>query len=295
MADIRLKNKTIEIGVDFQGAEMKSLKRLDTEKEYLWCADPKYWGRTSPILFPFIGSLKEKQYRYENRDYPMGQHGFARDKRFQLLSQTEDEVWFFLEDDEDSRSRFPFRFRLEIGYRLQDNGVSVSWRVVNPGETELYFSIGAHPAFNCPLGEEQQTDCGIRFQTADGKNLKDFSCTVLGENGLVTAKKEKVELQDGILPVREDLFDIDTFIIEDSQVKKVSLVNAQGKDYLTVTFAAPVVGIWSPPGKQAPFICIEPWYGRCDGEYFKGELKEREWGNSLAPGGVFEADYQIIL
>lgn len=295
MADITLKNKTMEIGVNFHGAELKSMKKLSTGMEYLWCADPAYWGRTAPVLFPFVGSLKNKTYRYEGKEYGIGQHGFGRDRDFKLLRQTEDTLWFGLSDDEETLEKFPFHFQLEIGYQLLENGVKVLWKVKNTDDKELYFSIGAHPAFNCPLGDGKPTECSIRFQNKDGENIKEFSRTVLGQAGLVTDRYETVELQDGDLKITEHLFDIDTFIIEDNQVQKVSLINPEGEVYLTVTFDAPIVGVWSPVGKNAPFVCIEPWYGRCDCENFDGELKDREWGNTLAPGACFEVSYEITV
>lgn len=294
MADIVLKNETVEIGVNIHGAELKSLRRTDTDTEYLWRADPAYWNRTSPVLFPFVGGVRDGVYRHEGTEYRIGQHGFARDRDFTLISQTEDTVWFGLSDDEESRRVYPFSFHLEIGYQLFENGVKVMWKVENPGEGKLYFAIGAHPAFNCPLKDgEKQTDCAIRLQDKEGKNLTCFVNTIFGQGGTVTRAREAVKLQEGILPVTEGLFDYDAKVIEDSQVQKVSLLNGEGEEYLTVEFAAPLVGIWSPPKKRAPFICIEPWYGRCDSEAFEGELKDREWEQALEPGGSFQAEYKI--
>lgn len=140
-----MRNESLEIGIDLLGAELKSLRRIDTDTEYLWGADPEYWGRTSPILFPFVGRVKNGIYRHEGKEYRIGQHGFARDREFTLLSQTADTVWFVLEDDEASRQVYPFAFRLEIGYQLLEDGVKVIWKVSNPAENVLYFSIGGHP------------------------------------------------------------------------------------------------------------------------------------------------------
>lgn len=97
------------------------------------------------------------------------------------------------------------------------------------------------------------------------------------------------------MQITGDLFDGDALILENHQAREVSLVNPAGEIYLTVSFDAPLFGIWSPPKKQAPFVCIEPWYGRADHEKFQGELDQREWGNELAPGETFEASYQIRI
>lgn len=297
MADVVLKNEKVEIGVNLHGAELKSLRRIDTDTEYLWCGDPAYWNRTSPVLFPFVGGVKNGVYRHEGTEYQMGQHGFARDRDFTLISQTEDTVWFGLGDDEESRRIYPFAFHLKIGYQLMEDGVKVMWRVENPSEKDtLYFAIGAHPAFNCPLKDgDKQTDYAVRLQDKDGRDLSCFVNTIFGKGGTVTRAREAVKLQGGILPITETLFDYDAKVIEDDQAQRVSLLNGDGEEYLAVEFAAPLVGIWSPPKKKAPFVCIEPWYGRCDSDVFEGELKDREWEQMLEPGEVFQAEYKIVV
>ncbi len=296
MADIILKNETVEIGINLHGAELKSLKKRATKTEYLWCADPEYWNRTSPVLFPFVGGVKNGIYRHEGKEYNMRQHGFARDREFELLSQTEDTVWFVLEDDSKSREIYPFAFRLEIGYQLLTNGVKVMWKVINPADTTLYFSIGAHPAFNCPLyAGEKQTDYQIALKRKDGSYLSKYRNTIIGQDGTTTGEYEEVALENGICAITETLFDHDAKVIEHEQVQQVALLDRAGKEYVVVTFDAPLVGIWSPPKKQAPFVCIEPWYGRCDCRTFEGELKDRKWEQKLLPGEIFEAEYKITI
>ena len=296
MAEIILKNEVLEIQVNLHGAELRSLKDRKSGTQYLWNADPKYWGRTSPVLFPFVGSVRDKKFKYNGAEYPMNHHGFARDMDFVLVSQKEKEVWFALDSTEESYQQYPFRFRPEIGYRLVENIVTVMWKVKNTDEKEMYFSIGAHPAFFCPLKEgDRQSDYCLAFWKGDGSRPETFCNTVFGQGGLVTADKKDYELQDGLLPITEDLFDGDALVIENHQLQRVALLDGEKEEYLAVEFDAPLVGIWSPPKKQAPFVCIEPWYGRCDREGFDGELRDREWGNTLKPGGEFTAEYRIVI
>ena len=296
MSDVILKNENLKIEVNLHGAELKSLYKMNTDTEYLWCADPAYWNRTSPVLFPFVGGVKNGVYRHNGVEYKIGQHGFARDREFTLVSQTEDTVWFALEDDEKSREIYPFAFHLEIGYQLLKDGVKVMWKVKNPAETEMYFSIGAHPAFNCPLHEgECQTDYSVCLQDREANRMLSFVNTIFGQGGTVTTEHETVELEYGALPITEHTFDNDAKVIENSQVQRVALRNGKGEEYLAVEFDAPLVGIWSPPKKNAPFICIEPWYGRCDSEIFDGELKDREWEQVLEAGEEFSAEYRIVV
>ncbi|MCM1125739.1 MAG: aldose 1-epimerase family protein [Lachnospiraceae bacterium] len=289
MAEYELKNEKVSIRVHSHGAELKSLKKLSTGTEYMWKADPQFWGRTSPVLFPFVGSLKNKEFKTKGEVYPMSQHGFARDMEFELISKTEKELWFELKSSQETLPKYPYEFVLKLGYQLLDEGVEVLWQVENPGQEELPFSIGGHPAFNCPIeAGKSQTDYQI-YLDAKGEIIS----TRIGEKGLATNHKDIYELKNGYLPVTENLFDKDALVIEHDQAKEVSLCLADGTPYLTVTMEAPLFGIWSPPRKNAPFICIEPWYGRCDHEDFDGELADREWGNILAPGGVWKRAYQI--
>lgn len=290
MALFQISNDKITIQIDSMGAELKSLKELASNREYMWNGDPQYWKRISPVLFPLVGGVKGGIYRAEGREYTMGQHGFARDMEFQLKSQVAHEIWFTLESNEDTLEKYPYPFVLELGYELADTTVIVKWRVTNPAKECMYFSIGGHPAFLCPVMKgTKQSDYCIRF------DKKDQVVSSRLDNGLVSGETVTYKLQNGILPVTEHLFDGDALIIEHDQAHAVSLVTPDGRDYLTVEFDAPLFGVWSPPGKQAPFICIEPWYGRCDNADYVGDWGAREWTQVLHAGESFEADYRITV
>lgn len=290
MALYELKNDLIAIAVDSHGAELKSLKKLADGTEYMWCGDAKYWGRTSPVLFPFVGGLKDKEYRTKGKTYSMNQHGFARDMEFTLLSQAEDEIWFVLKSDEETLAKYPYEFVLKLGYRISGAKVEVLWQVENPGDEVLPFSIGGHPAFNCPIDEgAKQSDYILDFG-----DVEEVVSTRIGESGLVNGCMDVYGLNDGKLAITENLFDHDALVIEEEQTNVTALCRKDGTPYLKVTMdGVPLFGVWSPPGKQAPFICIEPWFGRCDSEFFDGTLEEREWGNTAKPGEVWKASYTI--
>ncbi len=291
MAVYELQNGEIAIAVNSMGAELKSLRKLSTGTEYLWQGDPAFWGRSSPVLFPFVGKTDRGEFRTKGKTYSMTQHGFARDMEFDLLSKTEDEIWLVLKDSEATREKYPYGFTLKLGYRLLDGGVEVLWQVENDGDEELPFSIGGHPAFYCPIDEgAAQTDYLIAFDAGEK-----VVSTRINEEGLALDETDVYSLKDGILPITEHLFDHDALVIENGQAKKVALCRGDGKAYLTVTMEAPLFGVWSPPKKNAPFICIEPWYGRCDRVGYAGDLKDREWSNLLAPGQVWKAAYQVYV
>lgn len=284
-----LENDKLKVTINHFGAEICSIVKKETAVEYVWNADERFWKRSAPVLFPFVGSLKNGEFLYEGKAYAMGQHGFARDMEFSLVSNNGSQAWFSLSSDDTTYEKYPFAFTLEIGYVLTDNTVKVIWKVINEDEKQMYFSIGGHPAFMCPLDAEgRQTDYYIEFDS--DKNLR---YSKLSENGLVYKKDNILATNGGRMQITEGLFDEDALVVEDGQAHRISLCKPDGKPYLTVTFDAPLFGLWSPAKKNAPFVCIEPWYGRCDSETFTGTLEEREYGNSLEPRADFEATFEI--
>ena len=286
MAEIIISNERCSAVINYHGAELKSFKK--DGKEYMWNADPKYWGRTAPVLFPFVGAVNENKFRYNGEEFEMGQHGFARDMDFELVENDDTSCVFYLSADEDTLEKYPMWFELYIKYELKGTQLLIGWDVVNSADEMLEFSIGAHPAFNCVL-----SDSAIRIKY-EGNPVGSFTNSVFGK-GLLTGKLENIKLDDGVMMLDEHSFDGDAYVIEESQVDEVELLDKSLHKILSVKFTSPVVGIWSPPGKNAPFICIEPWYGRADREGFKGELKDRDWNNSLRPGEHFMVNYVIEL
>ncbi|MED9903936.1 MAG: aldose 1-epimerase family protein [Lachnospiraceae bacterium] len=290
MALYTLENGDIRIKVDSYGAELRSLVDVKTEREYMWCGDAAYWGRISPILFPVVGSYRNGESRYRGKVYKLPQHGFARDMEFMLTEQTKEEIWFCLTDKENTWENYPFAFSLELGYRLAGRRVEVMWRVSNPAEDNLYFSIGGHPAFAVPKREPDKINGYIAFGGVESITVRKI------KDGLAVDALKEIGLEPGgILPVTEETFAEDALVVEDGQTGRVQLLDEKKKPFVTVDFDAPLFGVWTPSDKNAPFICIEPWYGRCDREDFTGSLKEREWGNALAAGESFEASYTIMI
>ena len=287
-----LKNDVLTVQVSDHGAELHSICK--GTQEYLWQADPKFWARHSPVLFPIVGSVWEKLYRVDGTVYELGQHGFARDMDFVKVSGTDTEVFYRLESDEETLKKYPWPFRLEIGYKLNGNSIDVIWRVYNPGAEDMYFQIGAHPAFYYPDYNPETEERGyFSFDKSDG-----LECIHIKEKGCVDAEtKYPLEIpEDGLLPLRKDTFDvIDTIMLQDSQIGRVTLHRNDGTPWLSLKFTAPVVGLWSPPTKNAPFICIEPWYGRCDRAGYAGDYREKDWVNRLEPSKEFEGIYTIEI
>ncbi|MBO4396671.1 MAG: aldose 1-epimerase family protein [Eubacterium sp.] len=284
---VELSNDTIQAVFDTHGAELKSLKK--NGREYMWNADPAYWNRTSPVLFPFVGAVCGGEYRYHGYTYPMGQHGFARDMEFEIAAQTNTSVSFRLDSNAETLDVYPFEFELTIIYSLNNNKLQVSWLVKNLDNKQMYFSIGGHPAFMVKT-DERGTFSGnyLQFDSHETLIATDFA------DGLVQDATHEIKLdEDGCMAIDEHTFDNGVHIIEHDQVQKVSLLDSDKKPYVTLEFSTPIVGIWSPEKKNAPFLCIEPWYGRADAAGFNGDLQERKYEQSLEPGEVFRGGYQM--
>ena len=291
-----LTNGQVSIAVSADGAELCSLRK--GEKEYLWQADPIYWKRHSPVLFPIVGSVWENRYRIAHKEFALSQHGFARDMEFRLLSQTEQEVWYELTENEQTLSKYPFAFSLQIGYRLEGSSVEVLWKVTNPasrnGGCTMPFQIGAHPAFYFPDYETEPSHRGY-FSFGGARNLNYILISAKGCVDAGTHYSLSLD-EEGLMPLDVHSFDRDAFILEDGQVKEVTLHDVNRCPVLRLRFpSAPLVGLWSPPDKNAPFVCIEPWYGRCDRAGFEGDYTEKDWVQLLKPDEIFEGGYTIDL
>lgn len=288
-----LSNTLLTLTIDSAGAEVHSLKNNRTGHEYIWTADKRFWGRHSPILFPLVGQVCEGKYRMDGHEYQLGQHGFARDCEFTPVEDCpENEAWFILESSSDTLKLYPRRFRLEIGYRLDDVRVTVMWRVTNLDDRDMSFHIGAHPAFNYP--EFNTSDAIHGFLMTDRQN--NLTTQRLGDKGCILPGEDTIILDSHfMLPLTADTFAIHkTIILANNQIRRVSMLDKNRSPYLTMLFNAPVTGLWSP-SPDAPFVCIEPWWGRCDSENFSDDFARREYTNTLKPGAEFNAEYMIII
>lgn len=290
MALHTISNNCLVVTISDLGAELQSVKSSDG-KEYLWQGDAAFWGRRSPILFPFVGAEVNDTYRFEGNSYTMPQHGFARDCEFTFVEKEGSRIVFSLESSEATRENYPFDFVLKVEYSLLNNELLVKWTVENTGEGKMYYAIGAHPAFNLPE-EIAREDCYLMLD-----KMPQTLTTISGRYAdKEVPVKEAVSIQaNRTIRLDKDLFKADALVFENSQVHSVALCDDSYEPFVEVTFDAPVVGIWSPYKEGCPFVCIEPWYGRCDGVGFDGELSEKPWMNVLEATESKEYKYTITI
>lgn len=289
---ISLSNNEVTLLISEHGAELHSIKA--DGQEYLWQADPKFWNRHSPVLFPMVGRVWNNEYRHGGRTYSMGQHGFARDMDFTLVLLNDHEATFRLQSSEETLTRYPFAFCLEVSYVLRGRHIAVVWTVRNTGTETMHFQIGAHPAF---LYRDFDASTGLRAYLDFGPHVRSLTYISPTEKGCTPCEPHTLTIEGGEMEINTSTFACDTYIFDHSQLNAITLKDRQHRPYLMMNFQTPLVAVWSPSATKpdVPFICLEPWYGRCDRVGYSGELADRDCMNHLLPGRVFCEGYSITL
>lgn len=287
----RLENSSLAIEICDFGAELSKLYSKKYNMDFLWNGDSKYWGRKSPVLFPIVGRLKDNEAIIDEKTYVINQHGFARDNEFKLTNKTKKSLTYSLLANEETKKKFPYDFELNIIYTLNEDAVEVRWNVKNNDSKDMYFSIGAHPAFNVPFNKEDNLeDYYLVYETQ--KNVEEF----ILHGPFIKGKKNLDKLDR--TPITAEMFKNNALVY--SGVDKVSIHTKNNEMSVALNFKDfPFVGIWSPYYETtksiAPFVCIEPWYGIGDLENSNKNFKNKLGINKLGSKEKFKTSYQIIV
>jgi galactose mutarotase-like enzyme len=274
---ITLSNPTLTAQISALGAELVVL-RDEEGRDLLWNGDPAFWTGRSPLLFPIVGRVRDDRIRVGGVEYPIKPHGFARTSPFEVIEATDTICRLRLGSDASTRAQYPFDFRLEVTYRLDEATLAVSASVLNEGPREMPASFGFHPAFRWPLpygGAREAHE--IRFEAPETAPIRRPQ-----SDGLLALAPEATPVKGDRLPLHDGLFRNGALVF-DSLASRSVRYGVPGKRSLTVSFPdMPHLGIWTKPG--AGFVCIEPWQGHADPEGFEGELAEKP-GIVLIPAG----------
>ncbi len=290
MSVYQLQNNQFTIKVNSYGAELCSAISNKTNIEYIWQADATFWPRHAPNLFPIVGKLKGGQFTYQNKFYSLPQHGFARDNDFICVEQSEDYLLFELTANEKLLQDFPFHFSLQIGYKLSCNRIDVTYSIFNPDSKELCFSVGAHPAFNCPLQENESfEDYELIFPNKNSIIINTLN------DGLITNLTKEIKLDNHTLKISKQLFDNDALVCMNSQIDEVKLVSSKSRHGVSIVSKDwPYYGIWSKKGTDQ-FVCLEPWYGIADHEAMMETLEKKTGIIKLESEQTFNSSFEILL
>lgn len=269
-----------------KGAEICSVKNKNG-LEFIWQADKNVWPRHAPVLFPIVGKLKDNGFLFDRKAYELTQHGFARDCDFVLIEKNKSSCIFELSSDFQTKAFFPFDFRFRISYTLEDSKLTTEYEVMNPMESTLYFSVGAHPGFRCPL-EKNETfeDYYLEFDGAD------FELSCLSD-GLRDNTTKILKLNNNRISLSAELFDNDALVFENRQIHSISLCSSKSDHKIKLQCKDwPYFGVWSKKSCR-DFICLEPWYGIADRIDHNKEFTQKDGIMSLGAKESFTCAFDL--
>ena len=279
---ITLKNNKLTVIIKSYGAELSSIRDNETGREYIWQGNPSVWNGQAPILFPITGRLSSDSFTYGDQKYYLQKHGFARKSAFSVVSADTESAGFSLSSSEETRRVYPFDFILNLDFSIFDNTLLITNTVHNTGDNEMFFSLGAHPAFNIELGD-----------TVQFSEYEDFTTYLFDEYGLASGK-ETLAVHQKTITITDHLFDKDALFFPKLHSTSAKFVTKNGEDLLEMAFGkVPFLGLWAKPG--APFVCIEPWHGICDTPDVSGKIEEKPHINRLPAGEKFQFEYSIKI
>ena len=271
---VTISNAILSVTINTFGAELISL--VKNNKNYIWQVDEMYWNKTSPILFPIVGRLKNDSYTFNGKTYQLPRHGFARNMEFSFDKKSNSQVIFELNESEETKTNYPFDFKLLVAYTLMDNELVIEYFVRNQSDEVLPFSIGAHPAFAI---SDKFENYSLQFNNEDTFETHHL------ENESFNGKTTLVETKNNAIALKYATFEKDALVFKQLKSNEVILKN-KDKAILKVNFDHfPYLGIWTK--ENAPFLCIEPWCGLADSSYHNGNFEEKEGINYLSAGEDF--------
>jgi galactose mutarotase-like enzyme len=281
--DTTISNSILKASIKHAGAELFSLKD-NQNKEYIWEGNPDFWGKHSPVLFPIVGTLKNNTYTIDKKEYQLSRHGFARDMEFKLVEKTGNSAVFSLESNAETLKKYPFEFELQLIYTLENTSLNIEYIVINKGETKMPFSIGAHPAIALPGNFENYS---FKFEKQEPLKYN------LLENDLISNKTETLKTTENVVPLTYKLFENDALVFKTLESNSLTILENK-KPYVQVDFEDfPSLGIWTKD--QAPFVCIEPWFGYSDTADNSGDLFKKEGILVLEIDQSFHSQFSIKI
>ena len=256
------------------GAELAAWRAQGVDM--IWEKDPAIWDQTAPVLFPVVGWTRGGRVRVDGVEYPLGLHGFAWRKLFDVAERRADYLRLALVDDAETRALYPFAFRFEVEFRLRAGALDNRLIIMNSGARPLPYACGLHPAFRWPLNGSS-AEHAVIFEKEERPEVP-----IIGPGGLFSSRTRKTPLEGRRLPLAPAMFAEDALCFLDIASRRLVFDNGAGTRLAVALDGFPHVGFWTLP--PAPYLCIEPWTGHGDPEDFEGDLHEKPSMRLLAPG-----------
>ncbi|MFV0255293.1 MAG: aldose 1-epimerase family protein [Erysipelotrichaceae bacterium] len=275
---MQISNNKVKVEFIKRCAQISSFKKQNSEKEFMWQGDPKYWGDRNPVLFPMVGNTYSQEYQIDGKVYKMKNHGLVRYMDFELVAQENDFIEFKTQANQETLKRYPFNFEFIVRYSLENSRLVIKYTILNKDNKVMPFTFGLHPAFNT-------------FE-----NFEDYK-VALAENEdnlfqIIDGDKVKIsQLQEFNLS-RSELDKYGTIIYQNFKSEYLDLISSN--DTIRIGFKGyKYLAFWSKP--NAPFICVEPWYGLGELKNTGKNFEKLEGMMSLEPNNIFETSYYIEL
>lgn len=271
------------------GGELVSFKDKNGT-EYVWTGDENHWTGHAPVLFPIVSALKNSKTIIDGVEYTIPKHGFARKSEFTLADYKEDEAVFELCQNEKTLEMYPYKFKLFISHKILENGFSTVYTIENTDTKDIKFFIGGHPGFNIPLDKNGKfEDYRLVFPQI--------------ENCLTTYCDQDSLIRDEfVLPIMKNTdtynfdyndFDIDVFILQNLKSRSLKVLDKNNKGFEFNFDGFEILGVWSPPKKHSPFICLEPWVGLPSNINESGKIEDKAFMVTLKQGKKYSVGYSI--
>ena len=276
-----IKNDQISICVSNVGAQLTSLYSHVTDMEYLWQPGYETWPHSSMLLFPNPGRIAHGRTIIGGKVYPANMHGFADNLPFALVEQSQNKLILELKDNEETRKYYPYAFRLQVEFELAGDTLIQRFRVINDDDQPVYYCLGAHPGFYCPLvlGEKAE-DYSLDFDTPQQLNKLE-----LEENTrLLTGNKTVYLDNETRIPLGDHFFDNGPMLFDGMAAKTLTLrSNASGRFVELGIEDFPSLCLWGVPTIMS-LIAIEPWIGTSD-RVDTGHVWEHKPGSQVVEQG----------
>ncbi len=286
-----IENGKVRATVSTKGAELQSLYSKETEREYMWQAAPETWPSHSLLLFPACGRVANSRMLVKGKEYPLMMHGFAKDSEFETVEKTATSVTLMLRDNDDTRRVFPYDFRFVVKFYVEGDTVYQNFNVINDGKGTMYFSLGAHPGFFCPivLGERPENYV-MRFDCP--QNIKEF----VKDPATWLLTHERTTFLDGTdVPLSDSFFDNGPMVLENVHANSVTLLSKESGRFVEMGIKDfPFMCLWGKGGRMQ-IICIEPWCGTSDFVDADFEWEHRYGNESVEAGKTFERQLYFKL
>jgi len=285
MEIITIKNNELTVDISTLGAEIQSVKH--NGKEYFWQGDPAVWSGRAPVLFPVCGGLKDDKYILNGKEYTLAKHGFARKMEFVAEKVDTDKATFLLTATEETKVEFPFDYEFRITYTLDGKSIKVGYDVKNLSSEDMYFSVGGHEGYACPEGIEEYY---LKFEKKETITHNELNGNLLTDNCIILAEDTDE------LPLKYSYFDIDAITMLNLKSRKVSLCHKDTGKKITVDFDGhDYLFVWTKPGANAGYLCIEPWCGIPDFEGSSYDITQKAGINKVSSGDTFERVHTITI